>query len=465
MNPINNENIQNLSPELQRIYVASVNADRKPIQAAEERKSFITERINLLNDVLGKVEDVRKLIPNMSTPIAIRNLTVASTDEHVITGTADKNVADIGKHALEVLQLAKSSTAISNAFPDKNDTKIGSGYFTFYGPGGETKEVFIDNDNGTLEGIANIINTSNVGMKAMVITDQTNPDTPYRLLLNAEGAGAGTTVEYPEFYFVDGDEDFFIEKEKPATNAMVRYDGFDIESSTNEIKDLIKGVTVNIKGVTELGRPVNLSVEQDLPQTSLKMKEMIDGVNKVLQFIQDQNHMDDKTPSHKTLGGDYGIKMAEQKIRSAMQDNFFGIGEGGKTKILSQIGIQFNKRGTLEFDQKKFEAALAENFDEVTKVLTGNGRDFGLMPKLSAALGSIATPGLGVLANQKSTYTQRVARMDEDIKLKEKTAEKRAEMLRDKLAKTQVAFTKMKSQQGMLGSGDSAMAALKSAVS
>src|SRR5690606_3478545 len=126
----------------------------------EERKSHVDERLKLLNQVIGKVEDVKKLLPNMQTPMAIRELNVNTTNDKIATGTADKNVAEIGEHSLEVLQMATNATALSNRFADKNDTRIGTGYFVFYGPDGETKEVFIDNENATLEGIARVINSA-----------------------------------------------------------------------------------------------------------------------------------------------------------------------------------------------------------------------------------------------------------------------------------------------------------------
>jgi flagellar hook-associated protein 2 len=450
--PINFDSIANLSPDLQRIFAASIKAESKPIQSIEERKGTVEEKLKLVNTALTRVEEVKKLIPNLNSPLAIRELNVNSTDDKVATGSADKALAEPGEHSLEVLQLASNATALSNRFPDKDQTRIGSGYFTFYGPDGDSKEVFIDNENATLEGIARVINQASVGMKASVVNDQTDPDAPFRLILSANGYGKEQTVEYPEFYFIDGDEDFFIEEEREAGNAKIRYQGFDIEAPSNELKDLIAGVTLNLKGTTPEGKPLGIAVEQDIPKTVVKMKDIVTALNGVFGFIQEQNKMDADTPGYKTLGGDYGIRLAEQRLRTVIQQNFVGSYDSpNKIKILSDMGIEFKKDGLLSFDEKKFSNALDANFDEAVNILTGDGFRPGFMGQLSSVLSSLTAPGSGVLSNQKATYQERVQRMNQDIQKKEKSLEKKAELLKDKLAKMQGAFNQMQSQQNAIG--------------
>jgi flagellar capping protein FliD len=123
--PVNFDSIANMTPELQRIFSASIKAETKPIETMNQRKGDVQEKLKLVTTVLGKVEEVKKLLPNMNTPMAIRELNVNSTDDKIASGTADKTLADVGEHSLEVLQLATNATALSNRFPDKNETKIG----------------------------------------------------------------------------------------------------------------------------------------------------------------------------------------------------------------------------------------------------------------------------------------------------------------------------------------------------
>jgi flagellar hook-associated protein 2 len=455
---ISMDSVSNLSPEFQKAFGAAMTADRKPIQQLEDKKAVIESKVNLLNDLNSKVDSLKQSIPALGSPFAIRDLSFTSDDDKIITGSADKNSTDKGKYAIEVLQLAGSASALSNALPDKTETKLGSGYLSFTTKSGETKEIFIDDENATLEGMAKVINTSGTGLKATVINDNSGETPAYRLMLRAEGVGTQSDVQFPEIYFSGGEEELYLESIREASNAVVRYQGFEIQSPTNELKDIIPGATINLKGTTGMGKPLTITIEQDVPKTTAKMKDIVDKVNQVLTFIQNQNKMDEKTDTSKTLGGDYGIRLAEDRIRSALQQNYIFEESSRKYRSLTDLGIQFNKQGTLTLDEKKFQTALEANFDDVVSLMVGEGDGTrGIMPALMSAVNSISSAGGGVLTNQLQNYNGQIRSLDNTIATKEKQSEARAEQLKGKLAAAQSALSSMKGQaayfQGTSGSG------------
>lgn len=435
-----------LSPELQRAFSTALKAEQKPVQAMNEKKEKMEARIQLFNDVVGKVDGVKSLLPNLNSPIAIRELALASSDEKAISGTADKRLAQPGSHNIEILSLATQASGLSNGFPDKDSTRVGSGYLSFTAPDGESRDLFIDDENATLEGLARIINSSRLGIKAAVINDQSEPDNPFRLMITADGTGANE-FEFPEFYFLDGEEELYIEKERPAANGLVRYEGHEIEIPSNTVNDLIPGVTLNLKGITDNGRPASITIEQDAPKTTVKVKDLVDKLNGVFSFIQSQNQLNEKSDTSRTLGGDYGIRLAEQRLRSALGGTMYGE-EGRTIRALNDIGIQFNKSGTLTFDEKKFQASLNGHFDEVVDLLVGDGVGVGVIPRLTNALNSVAGTGGAVLTTQRDNEQAKVNRLQQDISTREKNAERRMEDLKGKLSRTQAAITKFQQQSG-----------------
>ncbi len=177
---VDSNQVQGLSPEFAKAYTATLQAERKPIEALEKRKEKIQEKTNLLNDLISKADGLRQILPGLGTPFAMRELSFTSDDPKVITGSADKSLAEPGKHDIEVLNLASGPSALTNAFPDPNETRIGTGYLTFTTQSGDTKEVFIDYDNSTLEGIASSINSAKLGLTASVVNDVSDPENPYR---------------------------------------------------------------------------------------------------------------------------------------------------------------------------------------------------------------------------------------------------------------------------------------------
>jgi flagellar hook-associated protein 2 len=274
---------------------------------------------------------------------------------------------------------------------------------------------------------------------------------PFRLILSSDKMGTGE-VEFPEFYFVDGESDFFVEETKGGTNAQIRYQGFEIESPTNEVKDLIRGVTLDLKGTTYEGRPVTVSVEQDVPKTTLKVKELVDNLNSVFSFIQQQNTLDENSKTANTLGGDYGIRMAEDRLKAALRENFLFSESPTTVQSLADLGIQFDKKSVLHFDEKKFQHSLTTDFDGVVRLLAGDGSTYGIMPKLNNALKSITGAPDSLLTAQKKNYTTQVNKMNEDVANKEKRSEARLVNLKDRLAKAQSALAKMQGQTNYFAS-------------
>ncbi len=447
--------VSNLAPEFQKSFQAAVTAERKPIEQMEKRKANIEEKVNLLNDVISKVDAAKKLVPELGTPFAIKDLSFNSDDVKVLAGSADKREAEVGKHSLEVKRLAGSTSAMTNGFEDKDNTHFGTGYITFDTYDGSTREIFIDNDNATLDGIANVINQSKSGVRASVINDVADPSAPYKLMITADGLGATENVIFPEFYLSGGEEDLFMDQQHEAQNALVKYKGFEIQSPTNEIKDLIQGVTLNLKGLTDPGKPTTVSIEQDLPKTTAKMKDVVEKMNAVFSFIQNQNKIDEKTQTQKTLGGDYGMVLSEQRLRDALSTVAME-GDSRNVRSMGDLGVQFNKGGTLQFDEKKFELAVQNNFDEVVNFLSGDGINSGIMTQVGTALNTIVSPSRGVLSNQKKSYDDQIAKMNKDIEHREKQVERKAEALKNTLAKAQSAIESLKGQQaGIQQSGGS----------
>ena len=449
---IDSNQVSGLSPEFARAYQTSVQAERKPIESLEKQKEKLQEKSNLLSDLVSRADGLRQILPGLGTPFAMREISFTSDDPKVVTGSADKSIAEVGKHDLEVIQLASGPSALSNRFTDSNETHIGTGYLTFTTKSGEIKEIFVDYDNSTLEGIARSINEAKMGVTASVINDVSDPENGYRLLLSSSQVGSANDVEYPEFYFSGGDEDFFIEEKKDAGNAIVKYRGIQVESPSNEIKDLIPGAILNIKGITDPGKPTTITLEQDVPQTTVKVKDLVEKTNQILGFIQEQNSLDEKTDTSRTLGGDYSLRVAEDRIRASLRENFLGR-EGKTIKALSDIGIQMTRKGTLNFDEKKFTAVLEKNFDEVVDLLSGDGATYGVIPKLGRAVASMTTPGTGLISSQKKNYDNQITSLDKNITRTEKNVETKAKALRESLSRAQAAVQAIQSQSGGIVGG------------
>jgi flagellar hook-associated protein 2 len=424
-----------------------MDAERVPIKNIEKTKGKQENRLKLVNELETKLTGITGTIGALASTKGFSDIRLNSGDINVVTGTVDPNNAVSGSWNVEVVDLAQKAAAITNGFPDKDKTQIGTGYFRFNTPEGK-KEVYINSDTNTLEGVSNAINRSGLGMKSTVINDRSDPDYPFRLMITGDAVGGEHQVEYPTLYFLDGDQDIYFDKEQKAKNGRVKIDGFEFEVGDNTVKDVIPGVTLELKQANP-GRNVNVSVKEDMEVVTGKIKSFVDGVNGVLSFIQQQNKLGKDTDTSSTLGGDSLISGIENRIRALVQNPQFGI--GGDVTRLNQLGISFNRSGTLEYDEKKFNSTLAKNPGGVQKFLAGDGFSVGFIPSLKREIATLLNSAFGPVAVRKRALSDRIGQMNGQIENKEKQLAKKEESLKKKFANLEETMSRMKSQMGQLG--------------
>jgi flagellar hook-associated protein 2 len=422
-------------------------AERVPIKSMEKQKEKSEAKLKLVEDFQTKIGDIRKGLTELANTRGFSDIKLISGDPNVINGTVDPNGYQAGNWNVEVVELAKKAAAVTNGFPDKDKTQIGVGYFRFKTPDG-SKDVYVKDGNNTLEGAANAINMAKVGVRASVVNDRKDPDYPFKLVLSSDGVGSDKSVEYPRIYMLDGDQDIYFDEEMEAKNGRVKVDGFEFEISDNVLKDVIPGVTLELKSANP-GKSVNISIKEDMEVVSGKIKTFVDGMNGVLGFIQTQNKLDKNTDTSKTLGGDSLVRSVESRLRSLIQSPQIGV--KGPITMLNQLGIQYNRNGLLDFDQKKFNAVLNSNPEAVQAFFVGDGFATGFVSSVKREINNLLNPAFGPITNRSKGLKQKVDQFDQRIANKEAQLVKKEEILRNKFARLEETMSKIKSQGSQVG--------------
>tara|TARA_Y100001958_G_scaffold158646_1_gene157181 strand:+ start:3174 stop:4550 length:1377 start_codon:yes stop_codon:yes gene_type:complete len=421
-------------------------AERIPIKKMEGNKGKQENRLKLVTDLETKLKGILGSVSELASTRGFRDMKLSSGDENIVSGSVDADSSVTGSWNVEVIELASKASVVTNGFPDKNQTQIGTGYFKFDTPDG-TREVYINSSNNTLEKVAETINQSGVGVRASVMKDQQDPEAPYRLLISADGVGSENGVDYPTLYFLDGDQDIYFDENRPAKNGKIRLDGFEFEISDNTLKDVIPGVTLDLRQAAP-GRTVNLSVKEDREVVVGKIKTFVEAVNGVLGFIQQQNSLDENTDTSATLGGDSLLRSIEQRFRSLIQNPQYGV--GGSISRLSQLGIQFNRSGLLELNNDKFNKVLATDPGSVQQFLAGDGFRTGFIPSLRNQVNTLTNSAFGPVGNRKRSLQDRIKQIDNRIASKERMLEKKEQNLKKKFARLEETMSKLKSQGSAL---------------
>ena len=432
-------------------------AERVPIKKMVVRKEKFQNKIKLVDELMDLMKTLRAELIKNRTSQSFRELKTSFPKESVNV-TADKNLARTGSHQLEVLQIARRSSAFSNGFKDPDSSNLGVGYFSYELPSGEEREVFIDGEHASLNGLAKLINDdSSIGMTAKAINDGSDSDTPWRLLVTLNDTGRDNIASFPRVYLIDGTQDFYFESERLAQNAKVKLDGFEVETSSNNISDLIQGVNIELKKAT-VGEEFSIIISEDSQKITEKIETLVDNINAILKFINNQNAIDADSDTSNTLGGDVTLTTFQSQLRSII---FKSYKTPGGSKRLGEFGISFQKNGLLYMDKDKFESSTGKNFKEMSTFfngfLDGNVKQNGFIDDLSRRIDlSLRTPD-GIIASRKRGIQSRIKQIDRRIEQRERLVDQKEKSLKNKFAKLESTMNKIKSQgaglQSLTGGG------------
>jgi flagellar hook-associated protein 2 len=417
-------------------------AERIPIKNQEGNREKIQSRLKLVQDLETKISDIDKSISELVGTRGFMNNKLISGDPNVVTGSADPEAPVTGSWNIEVLQLPQKASAVTNGFPDRDTTEVGVGYIKFETPEG-SKEVYISGKDTTLDGVAKAVNQSGLGVRASVITDRADKENPFKLLIAGLSTGDEKQVIFPTVYMLDGDQDLYFDQTKAAQNGRIKVDGFEFEVSENTIRDIIPGVTLELRQAAP-GREITISVKEDYEVIVGKIEEFVKATNGVLSFIQQQNNVNEKTDTSKTLGGDSLLRSIESRLRNLAQTPLYGI--EGPVKRLSEIGISFQRNGVLQFDKKKLDSMLAKNAKDVGTFLAGDGFTVGFIPTLRREISNFTNQAFGPLANRKKGLQDKINSINKSIENKERALGRKEEALRRQFANLEEKMSKLQQQ-------------------
>ena len=137
----------------------------------------------------------------------------------------------------------------------------------------------------------------------------------------------------------------------------------------NSISDALSGITLNLKDVTEVGDPIDITVTRDTASVQSKIQSMVTAYNELITFLAQKTEYNDETKEMGILSTD----IATSLIKTQMREPFIGVAAGFTDEDtffqISDIGISFDGDGMMEFDTGEFNEAIAEDFTAVLELL------------------------------------------------------------------------------------------------
>ena len=208
-----------------------------------------------------------------------------------------------------------------------------------------------------------------------------------------------------------------VEKAVEPVGGMDGIDGVAVTSTTNKVSNAISGVTLNLAKVTTAADNFSLSIANDTSGLSTAANSFVTAYNNLAKAV---TNLTKQTPSTTKGQASTGSPLAAESSVLNMMTQIRGtmlgaLGDDGGMN-LSQVGISFQKDGTLALDATKLTTAGNKDFDAVAKLFTGTS---GVVPKLQKLMdsilgdsGTLATKTKGLQDSLKTVTDQQTAAND-----------------------------------------------------
>ncbi|MGS4946808.1 flagellar filament capping protein FliD [Meridianimarinicoccus sp. RP-17] len=139
------------------------------------------------------------------------------------------------------------------------------------------------------------------------------------------------------------------------SDMMLFLDGIAMFRDTNELRDVIPGVTLGINATT--ARPATVSTANDTEGMADLFAALTDRINATLSVLSEVTARGIDGTAAGDLAGDAGARAAQRALTSMLGRGFGGFGEG--TAFLSDVGVTTNRDGSLRFDRDAFAKSFA----------------------------------------------------------------------------------------------------------
>lgn len=381
---------------------------QQPIENLQQQTSAYEVELSTYGSLQSLLGELNTAMEGLNSEADLTSFSATSGDTDIFTVSADADAAT-GSYTISVTQMAEAHKLTSHAFGE--DESVGEGTLHLQIGDGDVTDISVA-DTDSLEDVAKSINAADAGVQAAVIFDGTN----HFLTLAAEETGSENTIRITTTDTGDdnNDDDAGLARlaydaegttnmvnTQDAADAVITVDGVaDIHRQTNEIDDVIQGITINLKSVP--GDPettTTLKVERNRADVVSSINSFVNAYNDTMEFIEEQQAFDASTGIGGVLQGDATTNSIRNRLMNLVSGTVYGTGTYEK---LTEMGIDFNKDGDLKVDSEALNGALDENFDDVINFFSQSGDSPGLAVTLTTALDAMLDTTSGTLAARTS---------------------------------------------------------------
>lgn len=409
--------------DIQSLVTQLASAESQPaLNAINRKKVEATAELSGLGTLKSALSDFRSAVSKLKDGNLFKSFQTQSSNETALTASASAQAVP-GSYSVEVVSLAKAQKAIASAEFTADSRLVGAGTLNFSTPGGDSFSIQTY-DTTTLEGLRDAINreSDNSFVSASIVnvdhvstgaSDPLNGTTVSKLVLTSKNSGVenGFSVSGTDGDSV-GISAFYSSNLQPITeakDAVIRVDGQTATRATNDIADVLPGVSLNLLPGSE-GTTVDVQINLDQEAIKATLGEFVNAYNKLASTTKNLGKYGGSTDGsgagNGALIGDSTLRLIANQIRQSTTKTVSSTTSDFNS--LAMIGISVDKDGTMSLDSSKFASALNADLQSISDVFSSSD---GVATRLNERLNSFLQSG-GPLDGRQTSLKNQLSNLD-----------------------------------------------------
>ena len=345
--------------DTKKIVESLVQAERAGSEGPINRKiAYAEAKISGLGAATSILDLLKQGAEQLNDARDFNNLSLSNNQPDAIGAVASKT-ARAGTNTIAITSVAREQRSLSQGVSSSSSIlNDGSAVNFNITINGVDHNVAVD--DASLESIASALNNAGLGVHAEILDTGAGSDN-YRLQL------IGETGSSSAFAISSDLNELLFTTVQDARDAELTVNGVDFLRSSNQISDVISGVTLNLNAVTEGN--ATLTIARDTQEAQKSIVNFVALYNEATLEFRNLTDAEQDGP----LRGDTIFQSILRNMRSIVLGQSSSPGE--ELNSLSNIGISVDKTGQLLFDEAKLSDALTNNFDDVIQLFSANSND------------------------------------------------------------------------------------------
>jgi flagellar hook-associated protein 2 len=384
--------------DVNSIVTQLMQVESQPLTTLAQKEASYQAKVSAYGGLTSAVATFQSAVSGLIDPVKFQSVTAVPADSTIFTASSTSQ-AVAGTYSVNVTQLAQAQNILT-AGVASTTASIGDGtaatvtlqFGTISGtlvngvysnpgttftqdPSQGTGTVTINSSNNSLGGIRDAINAAKMGVTATIVSDGAALPNHLVLTSNTTGANSGMKISVSggdgsidNLLGYDATAVQHMTQSSAAQNAALTVNGIAITSATNTVSGAVQGVTLSVAkaGLT------TLAVARDTSSVQSAINVFVKGYNDLNTTLKNLTSYNADTKQAGALLGDPTVRTIQSQIRKLLSSPVPGL--GGSLATLSQIGVSFQKDGSLAVDSTKLQSAITSNFSDIAGLLATIGK-------------------------------------------------------------------------------------------